>query len=80
MIVNDQDLAHLASVLQTLSQSVRRAFLLSRVYGYTYAEIGQILSLSPRTVEKHVAKALGVCYAGLTDREKEDENKAKGKY
>ena len=55
----------LATVLESLSPQVRKAFVLSRVYGYTYAEIGQALSISPRTVEKHVAKGLARCFEAL---------------
>ena len=57
----------LASVLESLSPQVRNSFVLSRVYGYTYAEIGRTLSISPRTVEKHVAKGLAWCFEHLSD-------------
>ena len=56
-----QFLDRLAAVLDSLSSQVQKAFVLSRVYGYTYSEIGQALSISPRTVEKHVAKAVARC-------------------
>ena len=56
----------LAAMLESLSPQVRKAFVLSRVYGYTYAEIGQALSISPRTVEKHVAKGLAWCFKYLS--------------
>ena len=51
----------LAAVLDSLSSPVQQAFVLSRVYGYTYSEIGEALSISPRTVEKHVAKGVARC-------------------
>ncbi len=51
----------LAAVLDSLSPQVQKAFVLSRVYGYTYSEIGRALSISPRTVEKHVDKAVARC-------------------
>ncbi len=57
----------LAAMLESLSPQVRKAFVLSRVYGYTYAEIGRALSISPRTVEKHVAKGLAWCFEYLSD-------------
>ncbi len=56
----------LASVLESLSPKVQKAFVLSRVYGYTYSEIGRALSISPRTVEKHVAKGLARCFERLS--------------
>ncbi len=52
----------LAAALESLSPKVQRAFVLSRIYGYTYIQIGEILSISPRTVEKHIAKAAANCY------------------
>ena len=55
----------LAGVLESLSPNVREALVLSRVYGYTYAEIGRTLSISPRTVEKNVAKGLAWCFEHL---------------
>ena len=55
----------LAAVLESLSPQVRKSLVLSRVYGYTYAEIGEALSISPRTVEKHVAKGLARCFEAL---------------
>lgn len=57
-----QQLAQLEKALGSLSKQVRRAFVLSRVNGYTYLEVGEILSISPRTVEKHVAKGLATCF------------------
>ncbi len=54
-------LERLAAVLDSLSPPVQQAFVLSRVYGYTYSEIGEALSISPRTVEKHVAKGVAHC-------------------
>lgn len=70
-------LDRLAAVLNALSPKVRQAFVLSRVYGHTYAEIGRTLSISPRTVEKHVAKGLARCFERLTD-EGDDRNADNG--
>lgn len=66
-------LSLLAAALETLSPKLGQAFVLSRVYGYTYSEIGLMLSISPRTVEKHVAKGLATCFERL-DHEGEDRN------
>lgn len=57
----DEFLDRLAAVLDSLSSQVQKAFVLSRIYGYTYSEIGRALSISPRTVEKHIAKAAARC-------------------
>ena len=44
-----------------MTSRVRTAFVLSRVYGYTHAEVGEAMLISPRTVEKHVAKGRALC-------------------
>jgi len=66
-LVADEYLHHLANALENLSRPVRVAFVLSRVYGYTYAEVGEALSISPRTVEKHVAKGLATCLRHMNE-------------
>ena len=41
-----------------LSGSVRKCFILKKVYGFSQKEIAQHLQLSESTVEKHIAKGL----------------------
>ena len=43
---------------EQLEGSVRKCFILKKVYGLSQKEIAQYLSLSESTVEKHVAKGL----------------------
>ena len=43
---------------EQLSGSVRKCFILKKVYGLSQKEIAQSLQLSESTVEKHVAKGL----------------------
>ena len=64
---SNEFMLRLADTLETMTSRVRTAFVLSRVYGYTYAEIGKVMSISPRTVEKHVAKGLAHCFAHMND-------------
>ena len=64
---SQQHLRRLAAILQALSPNVRKAFVMSRIFGYTYAEIGCALSISPRTVEKHVAKGMARCFESLSN-------------
>ncbi len=47
-------------LLNALSPSVRRVFLLSRFEGLKHAEIAQELHISPKTVEAHLTKALAL--------------------
>jgi len=46
---------------EQLSGSVRKTFILKKVYGFSQREIAQYLNLSESTVEKHVAKGLLKC-------------------
>lgn len=48
----------LESVLSCLPPTRKKVFILSRIEGYSYNEIAERLSISPRTVEKHISLAL----------------------
>ncbi|WP_316793658.1 RNA polymerase sigma factor [Pedobacter frigoris] len=48
----------LQTILNQLPPTRRQVFILSRIEGYTYSEIAELLSISPRTVEKHISLAL----------------------
>jgi RNA polymerase sigma factor (sigma-70 family) len=48
----------LQSTIASLSPVRKRIFILSRIYGYSYKEIAQELSISVKTVEDHMVKAL----------------------
>lgn len=54
-------LRKLIEVIKNLSPRVQRAFILSRIYKFSYGEVGKIMDISPRTVENHVAKGLLAC-------------------
>lgn len=69
LLKSHEQLKQIGDALGTLSSTVRRAFILSRFLGHTYAEVGEILGLSPRTIEKHVAKGYATTYAALREPE-----------
>lgn len=46
------------SFIETLPTQVRKVFLLSRSYGLKTKEVATQLNLSPKTVEKHLSRAL----------------------
>ncbi len=48
----------LEAVLNQLPPTRKKVFILSRIEGYSYNEIAEQLSISPRTVEKHISLAL----------------------
>jgi len=49
---------HLISLTRNLSPVRKRVFLLSRIQGHSYKEIAELLSISLKTVEDHMTKAL----------------------
>lgn len=48
----------LPAALAGLSEHQRVAVVLSRGYGWTYPEIGELLDVAPTTVQNHVERAL----------------------
>ena len=57
----------LSSIIASLPPRTRKSFLLNRVYRMSYAEVGRIMGVSPRTVENNVAKGLKVCTERLEE-------------
>jgi RNA polymerase sigma-70 factor (family 1) len=49
---------YLHSLTQTLSPVRKKIFILSRIHGHSYKEIAALLSISSKTVEDHMVKAL----------------------
>lgn len=45
-------------VLNILPPTRKKVFVLNRLHGYSYKEISEQLSISPRTVEKHISLAM----------------------
>jgi RNA polymerase sigma-70 factor (family 1) len=58
LLADRQQLEHLERIIYSLPPKCREVFLLYRVEGKSYAEIGDALAISPRTVESHMRKAL----------------------
>lgn len=49
---------YLQNTMSSLSPVRKRVFILSRIHGYSYKEIARELSISVKTVEDHMVKAL----------------------
>lgn len=49
---------HFCRATEKLSGSIKKCFILKKVYGLSQKEISELLGLSQSTVEKHVAKGL----------------------
>ena len=57
--VADRDtLQHVYSAIEMLPAMRKKVFKLSRVSGFSYKQIADILSISPKTVENHISKAI----------------------
>ncbi|MEO1041483.1 MAG: sigma-70 family RNA polymerase sigma factor [Pseudomonadota bacterium] len=52
------DLQESIEALEELGPTVRRAFVLHRIHGYSHAEVAQQTGLSRSTIEKHIMKAM----------------------
>lgn len=56
-----QELRIVEAAIAAIPPRAQKAFVLSRIYRFSYAEIGKIMGISPRTVENHVARGLLEC-------------------
>jgi len=58
---NTSDIEEVYSyALAKISKRARKAYLLSRNDGLTYPEIAAVMSISTKTVESHISKALSI--------------------
>jgi RNA polymerase sigma-70 factor (ECF subfamily) len=53
--------------LDKLPLKTRRIFILNRYHGFSYKDIAKKMSLSPKTVEYHISKALSCLRLSLRD-------------
>ncbi len=66
-IISQQELAILDAAIRELPDKCREVFLLYRGHGLSMREIAIYLSISEKTVEKHVARAMLHCRQQLRD-------------
>ncbi len=64
-VVGQQELARLQRVIDAMPPRARQVFVLSRIEGLTYVEIGNQLGISPKTVFSHMVVALERLQAGM---------------
>jgi len=53
--------------IEQLPERCRQVFLLSRQHHMSYAEVAEVMQISPRTVENHMARAFAGIRAALSD-------------
>jgi len=63
--MGDERLERFRTALAELPPLCRHAFVLNRFDGLTHAEIAERLGLSPKTVQRHIQKALEHCLSHL---------------
>jgi RNA polymerase sigma factor (sigma-70 family) len=54
-LATERELSAFSDALIRLPAKCRQAFVLRKVYGYTHKEIASLMSISEKTVEKHIA-------------------------
>ncbi len=70
VVYHRQRLATLVAALQDLPDNCRRALLLHRLQGLTYAQIGERLGVSGDMVNKYLARATAHCRKRLQNEER----------
>lgn len=60
-VCTDEEFAQFCDAVRRLPVQCRRAFVLRKVYGYSQREIAMKLSISEKTVEKHISKGIKRC-------------------
>lgn len=60
-VCSDEEFGQFCDAVRQLPLQCRRVFVLKKVYGHTQREIGAILSISEKTVEKHITKGVKRC-------------------
>jgi RNA polymerase sigma-70 factor (ECF subfamily) len=63
--ISRQELRRVQAALEHMPPRAREVFMLSRIDGLTYVEIGERLGISPKTVFGHMVVALGRLRAEL---------------
>lgn len=68
-VCSDEEFSLFCEAVRRLPEQCRRAFVLKKVYGHTQREIGNILNISEKTVEKHIASGVMRCREYMLHRE-----------
>ena len=69
-------LRQVEAIVDSLPTQCRRVFILRRIHEKSMAEIADEMSLSVSTIEKHLAKAIGIVMRAWSEREETDFERA----
>jgi len=73
----EQEFGHLCEAVKRLPVQCRKVFVLRKIYGFSHKEIANELSLSPHTVESHIANAMRKCETYNESLKQSQTNKSK---
>ncbi|BCA56588.1 DNA-directed RNA polymerase sigma-70 factor [Nitrospira sp. KM1] len=73
VLIGKERLREFIGVIEGLPPRTKEAFLLYRVYGYSYREIAQRMEISLSGVDKHIRRAIEQTCASLDSPDNEDE-------
>ena len=69
-VASDEEFALFCEAVRSLPRQCRRAFVLKKVYGYTWKEIMAEMDLGQPTIETHIVNGTKKCVQYLRDRQK----------
>ncbi|MDN4503804.1 RNA polymerase sigma factor [Alteromonadaceae bacterium BrNp21-10] len=77
--INNEDKALLLAAVNTLPYACRQVFVMRKLQGKSHAEIAQIMHISVKTVENHLATGMKLCRQFIIDSaEQSTTNKLTG--
>lgn len=59
--IHQDEYAHLCHAIERLTPKVRKAVVLHKFFHLSHMEVAAAMGISPRTVEKHIAKGVAEC-------------------
>ena len=77
-VIAQQKLQQCCRAVADLPEQCRRVFLLRKIHAYSHKDIAAQLSISPRTVEKHIAKGVERFTEYMEQQNTSQEPKADG--
>ncbi len=61
LAISQDEYQHLCYAINRLSPKVRKAMILHKFFNLSFTEVARAMDISPRTVEKHIARGVAEC-------------------